>query len=143
MTTAEYSDARAEAERAATSAPQDAILEKLVEKVGGKASVQAVFGDPIVRNGTTVVPVAKVRWGFGGGAGTGTSPSDAAGGVSSGSGTGGGGGVTAEPIGYLEIDDEGASFKPIAAAYPSPIFLLAAGFAGALIIRAIARLVRG
>jgi hypothetical protein len=55
MTTAELADARAEAERAATSAPQDAILEKLVEKVGGKASVQAVFGDPIVRSGTTVV----------------------------------------------------------------------------------------
>jgi uncharacterized spore protein YtfJ len=143
MTMTEQSDARAEAERAATGGPQDAILEKLVEKVGGRASVKAVFGDPIVRNGTTVVPVAKVRWGFGGGAGTGTAPSDAPGGVSSGSGTGGGGGVTAEPIGYLEIDEEGASFKPIAAAYPSPIFLLAAGIAGALVIRAVARLVRG
>ena len=136
-------DAAAQAERAATG-PQDAILEKLVEKVGGRANVKAVFGEPITRNGKTVVPVAKIRWGFGGGSGQGTSPAEGeAGGLSSGSGTGGGGGVTAEPIGYLEIDDEAASFKPIASSYPSPIFLLAAGFAGAIVIRAIARLVRG
>jgi hypothetical protein len=51
--------------------------------------------------------------------------------------------VTAEPIGYLEIGDEGAAFKPIAGAYPSPVFLIAAGFSGALVIRAIARLIRG
>ena len=51
--------------------------------------------------------------------------------------------MTAEPIGYLEIGDDGAAFKPIASAYPSPLFLLAAGFAGSLVIRAIARLIRG
>jgi len=68
-------DAAAQAERAATG-PQDAILEKLVEKVGGRASVKAVFGDPITRNGKTVVPVAKIRWGFGGGSGQGTSPAE-------------------------------------------------------------------
>jgi uncharacterized spore protein YtfJ len=136
-------DAASKAERAA-SGPQDAFLEKLAERVGGKASIKAVFGEPISRNGKTIVPVAKIRWGFGGGSGQGTSPAEGeAGGVSTGSGTGGGGGVTAEPIGYLEIDDQAAAFKPIAGAYPSPVFLLAAGFAGALVIRAIARLVRG
>jgi uncharacterized spore protein YtfJ len=133
-------DAAAKAERAANG-PQDAFLEKLADKVGAKASIKAVFGDPIVRNGTTVVPVAKVRWGFGGG--TGTGPSSEATDAPVGTGTGAGGGVTAEPIGYLEIGDEGAAFKPIAAAYPSPLFLLAAGFAGSLVIRAIARLIRG
>jgi uncharacterized spore protein YtfJ len=140
MTTADQSDARAQAEHAAHG-PQDQILEKLAERVGGKASVKAVFGDPIVRNGKSVVPVAKVRWGFGGGSGTG--PVDESAGAPTGSGTGAGGGVTAEPIGYLEIGEEGAVFKPIASAYPSPIFLLAAGLSGALVIRAIARLIRG
>ena len=136
-------DAAAQAERA-VSGPPDAILEKLVDKVGGKASVTAVFGEPITRNGKTVVPVAKIRWGVGGGSGSGSGPAEGVGaGMASGQGAGGGGGVTAEPIGYLEIDDEAAAFKPIASAYPSPIFLLAAGFAGALVIRAIARLVRG
>jgi hypothetical protein len=132
--------AAAEAARAATG-PQDAMLEKLVEKVGGKANVKAVFGDPIERGGKTVIPVAKVRWGFGGGAGTGTS--EAEGGPQTGSGSGGGGGVTAEPIGYLEIGEEGASFRTIAPPYPSPLFLLAAGITSALIVRAFARLIRG
>ncbi|HET9345016.1 MAG TPA: spore germination protein GerW family protein [Candidatus Limnocylindrales bacterium] len=138
--TAFTSDAAAEAARAATG-PQDAILEKLVEKVGGKASVKAVFGEPIERGGKTVVPVAKVRWGFGGGAGTGTSEADGA--PQTGSGSGGGGGVTAEPIGYLEIGEEGAAFRSIAPPYPSPLFLLAAGITSALIVRAFARLIRG
>ena len=133
-------DAASKAERAA-SGPQDAFLEKLAERVGGKASIRAVFGEPISRNGKTIVPVAKIRWGFGGG--TGTGPSSQAADAPVGTGTGAGGGVTAEPIGYLEIGDEGAAFKPIAAAYPSPVFLLAAGFAGSLVIRAIARLIRG
>jgi uncharacterized spore protein YtfJ len=133
-------DAASKAERAA-SGPQDAFLEKLAERVGGKASIKAVFGEPISRNGKTIVPVAKIRWGFGGG--TGTGPSSQAADAPVGTGSGAGGGVTAEPIGYLEIGDEGAAFKPIAAAYPSPVFLLAAGFAGSLVIRAIARLIRG
>jgi len=135
-------DAASKAERAA-SGPQDAFLEKLAERVGGKASIKAVFGEPISRNGKTIVPVAKIRWGFGGGTGTGPSSQAADAPVGTGTGTGAGGGVTAEPIGYLEIGDEGAAFKPIAAAYPSPVFLLAAGFAGSLVIRAIARLIRG
>jgi len=133
-------DAASKAERAA-SGPQDAFLEKLAERVGGKASIKAVFGEPISRNGKTIVPIAKIRWGFGGG--TGTGPSSQAADAPVGTGTGAGGGVTAEPIGYLEIGDDGAAFKPIASAYPSPVFLLAAGFAGSLVIRAIARLIRG
>ena len=141
MTAYDQTEARSDAEQAATGNPQDRLLEKLVDRVGGKASVQAVFGEPLQRGGKTVVPVAKVRWGFGGG--TGTGPMDGSSGAPTGSGSGGGGGVTAEPIGYLEIDEAGAAFKPIAAAYPSPIFLLAAGLSGALVIRAIARLVRG
>ena len=129
--------------RRAATGPQDAILEKLVEKVGGKASVKAVFGEPIERGGKTVIPVAKIRWGFGGGSGSGTGPAEGEAGVASGSGAGGGGGVTAEPIGYLEIGEEGASFRPIAPPYPSPLFLIAAGITSALIVRAFARLIRG
>jgi uncharacterized spore protein YtfJ len=141
MTAYDQTEARSDAEQAATGAAQDRLIEKLVDRVGGKASVQAVFGEPLQRGGKTVVPVAKVRWGFGGG--TGTGPMDGSSGAATGSGSGAGGGVTAEPIGYLEIDETGAAFKPIASAYPSPIFLLAAGLSGALVIRAIARLVRG
>jgi uncharacterized spore protein YtfJ len=149
----DYDFALEQAQKAAGSSI-DGFVERMAERVGGKASVKAVFGDPIERNGITIVPVARVRWGFGGGAGRGPiavgpgSDSDGAAGESqidegrSGAGTGGGGGVAAEPIGYLEIGPDGATFKPIASPMPSPGFLLAAGAAGALILRGIARLAR-
>ena len=144
MTGTDFTGAAANAAADATKAasgPQDAMLEKMVEKVGGRASVKAVFGEPIVRGGKTVVPVAKIRWGFGGGSGTGTSETQE--GPQTGSGSGGGGGVTAEPIGYLEIDETSAAFRPIAPPYPSPLFLIAAGITSALVVRAFARLIRG
>ena len=126
----------------------DGFVERMAERVGGKASVRAVFGDPIERDGITVIPVAKVRWGFGGGAGRGpiamgpgiegqaapeVSMSEDAG--RSGAGTGGGGGVTADPIGYLEIGPDGANFRPITPVMPSPGFLLAAGVTAMLVLR--------
>lgn len=86
----------------------DRLLGRLAELIGGKAGVQAVFGTQITRENLTVVPVARVRWGFGGGGGS-------ADGSESGpaSGSGGGGGVAAGPVGYLEIGPEGAIFRAI------------------------------
>lgn len=131
---AAFDDAR----RAGGGSSIDGFVERIAERVGGKASVRAVFGDPIERDGITVIPVARVRWGFGGGAGRG--PNDEEG--LSGAGTGGGGGATADPIGYLEIGPEGAVFKPIVSSMPSPGFLLAAGAGAALVLRGLARLIR-
>lgn len=150
-----YDDARAEARIAGDGGPIDGFVERMAERVGAKASVRAVFGEPIERDGITVIPVAKVRWGFGGGAGRGpiavgpgvgdpasATMSDSEGREESGSGSGGGGGATADPIGYLEIGPDGASFRPITPAMPSPGFLLAAGFAAMLVIRSLAKLIR-
>ena len=109
-------EAAADAARRAGGTAIDGFVERMAERVGGKASVRAVFGDPIERDGITVIPVARVRWGFGGGAGRG--PNDEEG--LSGAGTGGGGGATADPIGYLEIGPEGAVFKPIVSSMPAP-----------------------
>ena len=36
------------------------LLERLVSQVGGHARVEAVFGDPVEREGFTVIPVARV-----------------------------------------------------------------------------------
>ena len=149
----DYDFAMDQAQTAARSSI-DGFVERMAERIGAKASVRAVFGDPIERDGITIIPVARVRWGFGGGAGRGpiaVGPGTAADGApteatfdegASGAGTGGGGGVAADPVGYLEIGPDGATFKPIASPMPSPGFMLAAGATAALVLRGLARLLR-
>jgi uncharacterized spore protein YtfJ len=149
-----YDEAVAEATKAGAPGRVDGFVERMAERIGGKASVRSVFGDPIERDGFTIIPVARVRWGFGGGAGTGpvavgpgrtaASPfSDATtADGSTGSGTGGGGGVAADPVGYLEIGPDGASFISIVSPRPSPGFLLAAGATAALVLSGLAKLFR-
>ena len=130
--------ATASAKRAAAGGLSDQLLERLAERVGAKASVQAVFGEPIQQGEVTVIPVARVRWGFGGGGGQSEAAPDGPA-----SGSGGGGGAAADPVGYLEVSGSGATFVPIVAPYPSPAFMLAAGITAGIIIRALARLLRG
>ena len=122
------------------------LLERIMTKMGGQAHVTSVFGEPVERDGITVIPVARLRWFFGMGTGSGPSEStgdDAPAGMGEGSGGGGGGG--AEPVGYVEIGPHGARFTPIEDAnqMPSPALVLAAGVAAALILRGMARLLRG
>jgi uncharacterized spore protein YtfJ len=145
----ELESAMADARRAGEGGPIDGMVERIAERVGAQATVKAVFGEPIERDGITIIPVAKVRWGFGGGGGSGPAGSvpgvgEAApgGGMLAGFGSGGGGGVTADPVGYLEIGPDGASFIPISPVMPSPGFLLAVGAMAALVLRALARLLR-
>jgi uncharacterized spore protein YtfJ len=66
--------------------------------LAARATVKAVFGEPIHAEGKTVVPVAKIAYGFGAG-----SQKD---------GGGGGGGVRAFPAGALEITATGTRFVP-------------------------------
>ena len=48
-----------------------AILQSLRESIQGQASVKTVYGEPIEAQGKTIIPVAKIVFGFGAGAGTG------------------------------------------------------------------------
>ena len=138
MKTEQEQAASDEARRAAGQTPADRLLERLAVLLGAKAGVEAVFGEPIMRERLTVIPVARVRWGFGGGAGSAEGPPSGPA-----SGSGGGGGVAADPVGYLEIGPDGAVFRPIREPYPSPLFLLAAGMTAAIVLRALARVIRG
>jgi len=87
------------------------MLEKIGESLGSAANVKTVFGEPIHTEGKTVVPVAKVAYGFGAGGGHGHGKSN---GDSShqpeGEGGGGGGGVRAFPAGVLEITHDRTRF---------------------------------
>jgi uncharacterized spore protein YtfJ len=74
-------------------------------------TVRRVFGEPIERDGMTVIPVAKVMGGGGGGQTEGAADEDATetGGKPS---TGGGFGVRAVPAGVYVIKDGKVSWEP-------------------------------
>ncbi|NUR42600.1 MAG: sporulation protein [Streptomyces sp.] len=112
------------------------LLERLAEKLGGKATVGAVYGEPITRDGVTVVPVARVSFGFGGGAG------QESGAARSADGGGGGGGVDARPLGYIEIRNGTAVYKPIRDPWVDialPLAAMVVGIVGSKSARALAR----
>lgn len=60
-------DAHEEASAAATGLG-DTLLERLAERIGGRAKAEAVFGAPVQHGEVTFIPVARVRWGLGAGA---------------------------------------------------------------------------
>ncbi|MDR2986905.1 MAG: hypothetical protein LBV34_18915 [Nocardiopsaceae bacterium] len=119
-------EARRQAEVSAAG-PAAEVLERLAEKLGTKASVSAVFGEPVERTGITIIPVAKVGFGFGAGTGRARKQSEVS------QGGGGGGGASAAPVGYIEIKDGQAVYKPIRdplADVVVPLAGLIAGFLG-------------
>ena len=121
-------ESRRQVEQSVTG-PAAELIERLAEKLGGKASVSAVFGEPVVRDGITIIPVAKAGFGFGFGVGRGQRSAGTA------QGGGGGGGVSAAPLGYLEIKDGNAVFRPIRDPMTSLLIPLAALGAGSVALR--------
>jgi uncharacterized spore protein YtfJ len=87
------------------------VLQNIGESLGSTATVKSVFGEPVHIEGKTVVPVAKVAYGFGAGFGlTAARHRPDNGGQEEGGG--GGGGVAALPVGALEITATQTRFVP-------------------------------
>ena len=86
-----------------------ALLQSLKDSIVGQAGVKTIFGEPISAQGKTVIPVAKLIYGYGGGAGTGGVGNSSA----QGEGGGGGAGVRAIPVGVIEVSDRQTRFIPI------------------------------
>lgn len=99
------------------------LIDGAVEHLRTSASVKAVYGEPIVTEGKTVIPVARVAFGFGGGSGVHHKPKQEPNGKTpkakapvedekerEGEGEGMGGGVSAKPVGVVEITDEETKF---------------------------------
>ena len=70
--------------------PQNTLI-SLGENLATSAGVGNVFGEPIVAEGKTIVPVARIGYGFGARNGSGIEPAA------------GGGGAGARAVGVLEI----------------------------------------
>ncbi|MEO8050905.1 MAG: spore germination protein GerW family protein [Acidobacteriota bacterium] len=99
--------------------------------MGSSATIKAVFGEPVYAARRTVIPVAKVAYGFGGGFGTGHGKTESDKGRH-GEGGGGGGRVRAFPAGALEITENGTRFIPL----PN-VQLMAAAFAAGTMLGAL------
>ncbi|HVY55389.1 MAG TPA: spore germination protein GerW family protein [Thermodesulfobacteriota bacterium] len=85
------------------------VFGSIIEQLNGGASVRAVYGEPVEAQGKTIIPVAKVMYGFGGGFGeTGKEKKNGA----DKEGGGAGGGVRAKPVGVIEITEEDTRFVP-------------------------------
>ena len=78
------------------------LMRDVEQTVAASASVKNIFGEPIQHNGRTVIPVARVAYGFGGGGGSGKLPE--------GEGGGAGVGVVALPVGVVDISDDGTRY---------------------------------
>ncbi len=79
-------------------------MESMFEPLTRSASVKSVYGEAISANGKTIVPVARVVYGFGSGRARRHQQDDAP------EGEGGGGGVYAVPVGVLEVTDAETRF---------------------------------
>jgi len=122
-----------EAEAAAQTGAAE-LIERVADKLGQKAGASAVFGEPVVRDGVTVVPVAQMI--IGTGAGSGSSASGEA-------GEGGGGGALTRPLGYIEVSDDGAAFVPLHRPWADPRLVLAYSLLALVVARTLVKLVRG
>jgi uncharacterized spore protein YtfJ len=87
-------------EAAMAESPKGALA--FIERARDVLTVRRVFGDPIERDGVTIIPAAKVRGGGGGGGGEGPD----------GRGSGGGFGVSATPAGAYVIKNGNVRWEP-------------------------------
>jgi uncharacterized spore protein YtfJ len=75
---------------------------QVIDQARDSITVRRVFGDPVERDGLTIIPAASVQGGGGGG-----SPGDG-----EGSGSGGGFGIRARPVGAYVIRDGKVRWEP-------------------------------
>jgi uncharacterized spore protein YtfJ len=79
----------------------DVDVRQAITEATGVLSSHSVFGDPVERDGATIITAARVRGGGGGGAGVET----ASNGAEPRTGWGGGASIIAEPVGAYVVQD--------------------------------------
>jgi len=84
-------------------------LPEVLGRAAEAAQVRRVFGEPIERDGVTIIPTASVRGGAGGGGGRGRSPKQDEG---DNEGAGGGYGFMAHPAGVFVVRGDQVDWRP-------------------------------
>ena len=101
------------------------FLRPLVDRMHSSANAETVFGASREERGRTIVPVARVSYGFGGGFGkTGNRKSQSKPKIGEAratdtepqadEGVGGGAGINVTPVGVFEVTEAGSRFLPVA-----------------------------
>jgi uncharacterized spore protein YtfJ len=112
------------------------FLRESVEKMRSSGKAETVFGPPRKENGRTIIPVARVSFGFGGGYGSAGAAQKGKPGAkqrsktvpkNGDSGLGGGGGMRIIPAGMFEVSEEGARFRPVRGPMATTALTLAGG----------------
>ena len=80
-------------------------LPEVLGRAADAAQVRRVFGEPIERDGVTIIPTASVRGGAGGGGGRGPKQEE-------GEGAGGGYGFMAHPAGVFVLRGDQVDWRP-------------------------------
>jgi uncharacterized spore protein YtfJ len=106
------------------------FFDTLLERIHAGANVKTVYGEPVEAQGKTIIPVAKVAYGFG--AGYGDTEKDKKGGSGK-EGGGLGAGVRAKPVGVIEVTKNDTRFIP-ATSGKKIAALLAVGFIAGFLI---------
>ena len=83
------------------------LLKGTVDELEKLLNAKNVLGDPIDRDGATVIPIVSYGFGFGAGGGNASVDGQSGGGV----GTAAGGGI--RPLGAIIIDASGARVEPV------------------------------
>lgn len=115
------------------------LMEELVDRLGEKARASVVFGDPITSDGVTIVPVARAGFAFSVVPGRGSAGDEVV------DGGGSGGGMEMRPLGFIEIRDGSAHYRPLPARWTGvalPLAGIAAGLLAPSLLRAGRRLYR-
>ena len=79
-------------------------VQDVIAQTRDALTVKRVFGEPLEKNGVTVIPVARVQGGAGGGGGAGPE--------GQGEGSGSGFGMSARPVGAFIIQGNDVSWRP-------------------------------
>jgi len=87
------------------------VLEQLYDKIESSAKADVVFASPQKHEGLTIIPVASVGWRFGSGTGTSRPRKQR----EAQRGMGIGGTMSVSPVGFIEVKEGAAKFKPIVA----------------------------
>jgi len=111
------------------STPSDVM--KAVEQAKDAMTVKRVFGDPLEKDGVTVIPAARVQGGAGGGGGEGPE--------GEGRGSGSGFGLNARPAGAFVIKGDEVDWRPAVDVNKVIVGVQLVAIAGLLLARTIVK----